>query len=569
MTLRADVAVVGAGPAGSTAALCLATGGRDVLLLDRIRFPRPKVCGDGLTPRAIAALTRLAVWPAIAPDARLVSELRTIDLLTGTVRTGALPSRVAGAPELGAVVSRTALDDALRRAAIAAGARFVSTGGVRMLEATRPGRRARLTAAIDDRPCELEADVVIVADGAASRIAEAVFGARPGVVRGVGIRQYWEVKAAAAFTICVPLLGDAEEVAGYGWVFPTASGGANVGVGVFGSSPYPVREIYRRFVARLTTLSDAWQCAVPSSDLEGGALAAGMLPDRVANENLLFVGDAAGAINPFSGEGIAQAIDSARAAADAVLATPHRDRRLGDAYWMRLVETFPHTTRHVESLSWLVDRGKTFTREFWHAVAGEARLISRGARRMSLEDGGGIPAHASTEASAAWTALRRRLSLKRPILMQLLDGMRDEIMPLLDPMVEAARSWQPAGEVVRDEVVQALTLLALVLVVTGDVGHERPAREQSGVDATEAWATSSAALGVGDILVAELFDSLARLPTRWAVTLAEAASAAVGSEARALTNRQAGSGVGAGIREVARHVSARIARPTSVRTQVA
>jgi geranylgeranyl reductase family protein len=562
MTLRADVVVVGAGPAGSTAALRLATAGRDVMLLDRVRFPRSKVCGDGLTPRAIAALGRLGVWPAIAPDARLVTELRTIDLLTGMARVGPVPSRVEGAPEVGAVVSRTVLDDALRRAAIAAGTRFVATGTVRLLEPGRPGRPARLSVAVDGRPCELEADVVVAADGASSRIAEAAFGSKPGVVRGIGIRQYWRLEASAAFTICVPLLDGAAELAGYGWVFPTALDGANVGVGVVGKSPYPVREIYRRFIDRLSELWGAWRFAMPSSNLEGGALAAGLPPDRVARGGLLFVGDAAGAINPFSGEGIAQAIDSACAAADAVLAVPHRDRRLGDAYWARLMEAFPHTTRHADSLPWLVDRGKTFTREFWHAVSDGARLISRGARRMSLEDGGSTGVAASAEASATWAALRRRLCVRRPLLMELLDGMRDEVMPLIEPILDRVRAWRGAGQGAREQLSLALTLLALVLVVSGDVGHERPAGEQAGVDAVQSWATNSAALGVADILVAELFDALARLPTRWAVTLAEAASAAVARETRALASRAAGG-------DVARRVSARVARSTSLRTLIA
>jgi len=533
VTTRTDVIVVGSGPAGSTAARCLAASGRDVILLDRAQFPRPKVCGDGLTPRAIGGLQRLGVWQFLAGHATIVTELHTKDLVTGTTVAGELPSRVTSGPAFGAVLPRVLLDDVLRQAAVAAGARFESGTQVRGIEAATRHRPIRVHAGLNGRTRTWEANVVIAADGANSRIAETTFGTKPGVVRGVAVRQYWRVRVPRSFTICIPLGGGMQELAGYGWVFPIGEEMANVGVGIIGDTACSIRSTYRQFVDRLRRDCENWASAAPVGSLEGGALAAGMRRGQVARDGLLFVGDAAGAVNPFSGEGIAQAIDGGVAAADAVTSTSDRGTRLAAAYWNRLVDAFPQSTRNVESLPWLVDRGATFTREFWHATSSAERTMSRAARRMSLdEDPGARRAFSSPDAEAAWAALGARLERRRPLFTQLLDAIRHEAAPLIEATIACVRADAELGDPSLADVDVALAMITLVMLVANDPSSRPPRSGSADVADVVSWATDSAALATADLLVAELFGALTHLPRRWSVPLTAAVGEMLADETR-------------------------------------
>lgn len=567
MSERADVLVVGAGPAGSTAALRLAAAGRDVVLLDRACFPRSKVCGDGLTPRAIDGLDRLGVWPEVARSATFVAQLLTKDLRTGSTSRGPLPSRVEGRTESGAVVSRTVLDDALRRAAVGAGARFEPNAHVRIVEPIRSRGSIRVSTSTPAGPRLFEAAVVIAADGAGSRIAQMAFGESPGVVRGVAVRQYWRVRTPAAFTICIPLSDDRADVPGYGWVFPVGPDAANVGVGVVGEAGRSARALYGRFIALLGRDADAWRDAEPLGPVEGGALAAGMRRERVALGGLLFVGDAAGAANPFSGEGIAQAIEGGVAVADAIASTSTSDRtaRLGDAYWERLVGLYPQSTRNVEWLPWLVDRGRTFTREFWHGVSSDARVVSRAARRMSLDEASGARrSFSSTRADRAWRELCRRLRARRPLLVQLLEAIRDDATPYVREAVTGCRAADAAAGGWLDDVDVALTIVALVMLLANDTRSGRATTRTREGDELASWAGDAVALGAADILMAELFAVLARLPPRWASAIAREASTVLARATRRAATGRTKTRLRADLGDLPRAVATRVARPFDV-----
>ena len=538
MSRSSDVVVVGAGPAGATAARQLAASGRRVVLLDRSPFPRAKVCGDGLTPRAIAMLERLEVWPRIRASATLVRRLETRDLLTGDHRTGPLPSRVDDGPAHGAVVSRTLLDDALRRAAMSAGAAFVAEAHVRRVTPARRGGGVQVwvTTGRDERV--YEADVVIAADGASSRVAESTFGSRPGVLRGVAIRQYWKVPTTDAFVICMPLRDRAGDVAGYGWVFPVTVDVANVGVGVLSGRRESVREIYRRFVNRLRAMSQSWRQAVPIGPVEGGALAAGLRRDRVATDGLLFVGDAAGAVNAFSGEGIAQALTSGFVAADAIVSVQDVGRKLADRYWDGLVTCFPESTRNVGWLPWVVDRGRVFAREFWHAASTSPRAMSRAARRVSIDERATAPViDRGATGTGIWTALTRRIADRRPLLAQLLDALESEAAPLAERSVAAFRAAADPSDPPPPDIDLALASIAGVLLLASDP-DERPVRDDPvAVDAVAEWATDAMTLGAADLLMAELFQILVSVPARWSVAVGSAASVVVARAASPASRR--------------------------------
>jgi flavin-dependent dehydrogenase len=476
-------------------------------------------------------LERLGVWQAIAPEATIVTGLHTKDLATGETLVGMLPSRVAAGPAFGAVVSRTVLDDALRQAAMAAGATFEPGAAVREVELASRDKPLRVWADIDGRVQVFEADAVVAADGASSRISERMLGTKPGVLRGIAVRQYWTVPAPAAFTICIPIRDGVRDLAGYGWVFPMGENVANVGVGIMGGTTCSIRGVYRRFVADLRRSSEAWANAVPVGPLEGGALAAGMCRSRVARGGLLFVGDAAGAVNPFSGEGIAQAIDGGVAIAEAVTGVSDRRERLGNVYWERLLDRFRHSTRNVDWLPWLVDRGTSFSREFWHAASTESCMMSRAARRMSLdEDPDGARRISSPRVERAWTTLRRRLEPERPLFMHLLDVVRDESASLIDETFARLSLDETDSSAIDVDV--ALAIVILIVLLAKDPSARRVCDATTTIEEVSSWATDSTALASADLLVAELFDVLAQLPWSWPVSLSMAVSKLLAAETR-------------------------------------
>ena len=116
----AEVAVVGAGPAGSAAAAWAARAGRDVLVVDSATFPRDKACGDGLTPRAVAELERLGLGPWL--DGRIRHRgLRLAGFGSAVQVDWPGPSF----PSTGSAVPRTELDDTIRQVASASGAKMM------------------------------------------------------------------------------------------------------------------------------------------------------------------------------------------------------------------------------------------------------------------------------------------------------------------------------------------------------------------------------------------------------------------------------------------------------------
>src|SRR5665811_705679 len=226
----ADVVIVGAGPAGSTAAALLARDGWDVLMVDRAEFPRDKTCGDGLTPRAVAVLDRLGVLPALTSNGyqRINGALTVAP--NGAVFHVRFGDLGLGLPDYGLVVPRFELDDRLRRHAMALGARFVA--GLHVTGPLRQGDRVTgVEGQAGGQAVRVEAPLTIVATGASI-----------GLLRPFGVLSQMPptVNAIRGYFTGVPDLSDEFEfyfdrelAAGYGWIFPLADGRANVGLALF------------------------------------------------------------------------------------------------------------------------------------------------------------------------------------------------------------------------------------------------------------------------------------------------------------------------------------------------
>jgi menaquinone-9 beta-reductase len=312
---RFDAVVVGAGPAGSIAALVLARSGARVALADKAAFPRDKACGDLVGPRGVQVLADLGLG---VPDAGQGSDLLAVGPSGWRSRLPAFTGRTY--PGHGIIVPRLALDHALREAALQAGAVPVRA----RITAVETGRDGRIDAVISSDGQRLAGEVIIAADGALSPVARlAGMLDPPTALWGFAIRAY--VPAEVPLPLLVLLDASPWRLyPGYGWLFPGADGQANVGIGVgLGSSrrQASLRGDLARLVALFGQRGDLSGNARPGP-VTGGWLRMGGTGTPPAAGNVLVAGDAAGLINPLQGEGIGPAMVSARLAAEAVLAGP-------------------------------------------------------------------------------------------------------------------------------------------------------------------------------------------------------------------------------------------------------
>jgi geranylgeranyl reductase family protein len=309
--------VVGAGPAGSVAALVLARGGARVALADKASFPRDKACGDLVGPRGVQVLADLRLR---VPDAGQGSDLLAVGPSGRRSRLPAYTGR--GYPGHGIIVPRLVLDHALREAAVRAGAVPVRAR-ITAVETGRPGQVDAVVASDGQR---LAGDVIIAADGALSPVARLAGLLDPqAALWGFAIRGY--LPAEVPLPLLVLLDASPWRIyPGYGWLFPGADGQANVGIGVgLGNSrgQAPLRDDLDRLVTLLGQRGDLSPDARPGPVM-GGWLRMGGTGTPPAAGNVLLAGDAAGLINPLQGEGIGPAMVSARLAAEAVLAGQDR-----------------------------------------------------------------------------------------------------------------------------------------------------------------------------------------------------------------------------------------------------
>ena len=342
---RADVLVVGAGPSGASAAYWLATLGHRVTVIDKKRFPREKTCGDGLTPRAVRQLHDMGL-------AEPLSEFQRYDGLRSighgiTLELG-WPEH-PDFPSYGYVVRRSELDDLVAQRAVKAGADLSPA-----TEAIEPIVENGLVsgAVVLDKDTgtthELRARYVVVADGANSRFGRALGTSRDRTyplgmaIRGYFTSPYHDDPWIESHLDIRDKAGN--HLPGYGWIFPVGDGTINVGVGLLstfrGWKDINTSHLMEAFCA---TAPDRWGISpeTATGPPTGGRLPTGgsVLP-RVG-PTYLVVGDAAGSVNPFNGEGISLAYETGRLAADAIdLALLTGDPLALETYAQRLDEVY-------------------------------------------------------------------------------------------------------------------------------------------------------------------------------------------------------------------------------------
>ena len=311
--MRADVVVVGAGPAGSAAAAWAARAGRDVLVIDSARFPRDKACGDGLTPRAIAELRRLGLGPWL--NGRVSHHGLRLSGFGADVQV-----RWPGPsfPAVSSAVPRTELDDRIRQVAADAGASMLLGAKAVDVRHDSSGRVSHLALA-DGR--EIGVGTLIVADGARSTLGR-MLGRQwhQETVYGVAMRGYIATDRHAEpwITSHLELRSPSGAVLpGYGWIFPLGNGEVNVGVGALATSKRPADAALRPLLSHYTDLRrDDWGFSGEPRSARSALLPMGGAVSGVAGPNWMLIGDAAACVNPLNGEGIDYGLETGRLAAE-------------------------------------------------------------------------------------------------------------------------------------------------------------------------------------------------------------------------------------------------------------
>jgi geranylgeranyl reductase family protein len=291
------------------------------VLVDAAVFPRDKTCGDGLTPRAIAELTRLGLEDWVR--AHTVNQgLRAHGFGQPWPGSGTPGS---GLPAYGSAVARTELDDYLRSTAIESGA--VGIDGARAVDVRRDG--ARVAAVVFEHTSkdrrgeqfEIGCNRLVVADGVRSGLGK-VLGREwhRDTVYGVAGRSYVDSAMADDPWISshLELRGEQNEIlSGYGWIFPLGNGSVNIGVGTLATAKRPaeiaLRPLMKHYAEqRREDFQLSGDLRMPTSALlpMGGAVS------NVAGPNWALIGDAAACVNPLNGEGIDYGLETGRLVVD-------------------------------------------------------------------------------------------------------------------------------------------------------------------------------------------------------------------------------------------------------------
>jgi geranylgeranyl reductase family protein len=341
----AEVVVVGAGPAGSAVATYLARAGLDVLLLEKSSFPREKVCGDGLTPRGVKQLIDLGI------DTREEAgwlHNRGLRVVVGDVSVELDWPQVATYPPYGVVRPRRDFDEMLARTAQQAGARLLERTTVQgAITDERTGRviGVRAVTGPESKPVSYRAPLVVACDGVSARLALSLgLGKRDDRPMGVAVRRYYTSPRSKDDYLETHLaLWDRSNPArkkllpGYGWIFGMGDGIVNVGIGSLSTSRANDKFDYRALLRSwLDGMPKEWGLREDNAlgAISGAALPMGFNRTPHYRDGLLLVGDAGGMANPYNGEGIAYAMESARLAAECVMHAlaraegPSRERAL-------------------------------------------------------------------------------------------------------------------------------------------------------------------------------------------------------------------------------------------------
>lgn len=310
-SLNPEVLVIGSGPAGSAAASRLAELGIDVLMVDKRSFPRDKVCGDVLSPLAVECLSQMGVLNTVLEAGAYRVDDVNVTAPSGLRLTARFEDMLETSNAFSLVLPRLLLDDLLLRHAQKAGVVTLQKTTVTEIETER-GEVSRVHAVTPDGPAEILPRYLLLATGANMGMLRRSCFLHGELDLIYAARGYFRVEEPVLNSF--NLFYTRDLLPGYAWAFPTAAGEANIGMGAWRKHAVSESKV-DAFAARLgcdgllgnAQLVDRVKSYPIRTDFPS---------QRLAGTNWLLVGEAAGLVNPLSGEGIDLALESGRIAAE-------------------------------------------------------------------------------------------------------------------------------------------------------------------------------------------------------------------------------------------------------------
>lgn len=310
-----DVVVVGSGPGGSSAAHYLAREGLDVALLDKTEFPREKTCGDGLTPRALSVLRDMGILDRVRAFAYQINGIelygtRGDEMVAPIPQNEHYPNHLLIAP-------RYRLDEVIFQGAVESGAQFQGNTRVRGVEQFED--RAVVHASHQGKELRLSGRVVVLAVGSNLGLLGKMgfLNRSPGLI--LAVRGYYEGLQGLHDRVQVHF--DQVPLPGYAWVFPLSDTRANVGIGFWKvrmpwkRSPSSAKIAFDHFLAHNPQMKAMMAHAHQDGQVKGFPLRVDFARSKICERRILLVGESAGLVSPFTGEGIDFALESGRLAA--------------------------------------------------------------------------------------------------------------------------------------------------------------------------------------------------------------------------------------------------------------
>ncbi len=312
-----DVIIVGGGPAGAACAIKLAASGLKIALLDKAIFPRDKTCGDALSVDVINQLAMLSdtLVKSFTASANKIPSYG-VKIFSPNHQFVDIPFIYKNEKSCGYISPRYSFDNVLFQH-IKEHTDIETFEGCSINKAERHENKVTLKTDLGD----FEAQMIIGADGAHSVVAKNLSNITVDKEHySAGLRVYYEGVVSFHEENFIELHFFKEILPGYLWIFPLAGNEANVGIGMLSSmvskNKVNLKETLQKLISTHPNLKERFKNATPLETIKGYGLPLGSKKRNISGERFLLVGDAAALIDPFSGEGIANAIRSGRVAAE-------------------------------------------------------------------------------------------------------------------------------------------------------------------------------------------------------------------------------------------------------------